>query len=90
MTALTVNELIDELTRLKNAGKGDLPVHFTYNYGDHWKTEVAPTIELVDVGQVVYSDYHSMDKVIERDDDWTPEDEARLADKNPTTAILLR
>jgi hypothetical protein len=43
----------------------DLPAHFAYLYGDHWRTTVAPEISAVNDGTVVYSAYHSMDKLIE-------------------------
>jgi len=46
----------------------DADVHFSYNYGDHWRTQVAPTINRVDEGYVEHSDYHRMDKVIDPDD----------------------
>ena len=40
-------------------------VHFSYNYGDHWRTEVAPKVDRVHQGIVEYSDYHQMDKLVE-------------------------
>ena len=42
-------------------------VHFSYNYGDHWSTEVAPKVGSVLEGLVKYSNYHRMDKVMEED-----------------------
>jgi len=42
-------------------------VHFTYNYGDHWRTEVAPEVGSVLEGFVKYSDYHRMDKLMDED-----------------------
>ena len=69
MQALTVEELIQELEMLRDAGYGDKPVHFTYNYGDHWNTTVAPVAERVEVGYVKYSDYHNMPKETEDEDD---------------------
>jgi hypothetical protein len=47
-------------------------VHFEYNYGDHWRTQVAPKVSSVEMGLVQYSDYHRMDKVVEPD--WDEED----------------
>jgi hypothetical protein len=44
-------------------------VVFSYNYGDHWRTQVAAPVEYIDEGQVVYSEYHRQDKVVERDED---------------------
>lgn len=69
MEAMTVDQLIEELKILSDQGKGQLPVHFTYNYGDHWKTRVAAIVETVEEGEIIHSDYHNMDKVLERDDD---------------------
>ena len=43
-------------------------VHFSYNYGDHWRTEVAPTVDRVDEGVVKYSEYHRMDKMVDDED----------------------
>jgi len=43
-------------------------VHFSYCYGDHWRTEVAPTVESVSEGLVKYSDYHSMDRLMDEDE----------------------
>ena len=50
-------------------------VHFSYNYGDHWRTEVAPKVGRVDEGAVVYSEYHRMDKMLEDDGDCEFDDE---------------
>jgi hypothetical protein len=46
----------------------ELEVHFQYNYGDHWRTQVAPTVDSVMTGRVVHSAYHSMDKVVDEED----------------------
>ena len=62
--ALTVAELIEELKYMDQ----DAYVHFSYNYGDHWRTEVAPVVVGVSEGYVVDSDYHRMPKVVEEDD----------------------
>ena len=49
-------------------------VHFAYNYGDHWRTEVAPKVSDVREGVVTYSEYHRMDKVADEDyDDEDPD-----------------
>jgi len=58
---MKVSELIEQLGYMDK----DAEVHFSYCYGDHWRTEVAPKIDRVDVGSVVYSDYHRMDKMLE-------------------------
>ena len=62
---MKVSELIDILGRYDQ----DVEVHFSYNYGDHWRTEVAPAICQVSDGVVEYSDYHRMDKLIENEED---------------------
>ena len=43
-------------------------VHFSYNYGDHWRTEVAPKVGSVLEGVVKYSEYHRMDKLVDEDE----------------------
>lgn len=59
----------------------DLPVHFSYNYGDRWRTQVAPEAQDVDVGMVRHSAYHDMPMVIdeESEKDEAEEDEASKA-----------
>lgn len=66
--AYTVQDLIDELQSMDP----NLEVRFTYNYGDHWRTQVAEKVRSIDMGIVQYSDYHRMDKVVEPD--WDNED----------------
>jgi hypothetical protein len=44
-------------------------VHFAYNWGDYWRTEVAPKVVRVGTGAVVFSDYHRMHKMVEMDDE---------------------
>ena len=58
----------DLINELKNWDP-DTEVHFAYNYGDHWRTEVAPKIRRVGEGMVAHSEYHQMDKLIEDDSD---------------------
>lgn len=65
---MTVTELRELLQDLEVSGKGDLEVVFSYNYGDHWKTEVAEFVADAMEGTVAYSDYHNMHKVIEESD----------------------
>jgi len=43
-------------------------VHYSYNYGDHWRTEVAPSVSQVSEGVVEFSDYHRMDKMVDDED----------------------
>jgi hypothetical protein len=62
---MTVEELIEELQNFEP----DTPVHFSYNYGDYWKTVVAPETRTVEELPIVYSDYHSMPKLAEDSED---------------------
>jgi len=57
---MLVKELIESLKYMDQ----DAEVHFSYNYGDHWRTEVAPSVSRVNEGVVEYSDYHRMDKLV--------------------------
>ena len=61
---MKVSELIEILGRYNQ----DVEVHFSYNYGDHWRTEVAPAICQVHDGVVEYSEYHRMDKMVDDED----------------------
>jgi hypothetical protein len=67
---MQVKELIEILSRYDQ----DVEVHFSYNYGDHWRTEVAPAICQVSDGVVEYSDYHRMDKLVTDEDECYDED----------------
>jgi len=62
---MLVKELIESLKYMDQ----DAEVHFAYNYGDHWRTEVAPKVSQVTEGVVEYSDYHRMDKMLEEEYD---------------------
>ena len=62
---MKVAELI-ELLQMENP---EAEVHFSYTYGDYWRTQVAPTVDSVEVGRVKFSDYHRMDKVVDEDED---------------------
>lgn len=76
---MTVAELIEAL-------KGQDPnaeVHFVYDYGDHWHTNVAPEVSEVETGAVKHSDYHRMPRVLDLD---TVEDE----EDQGTAVVLLR
>lgn len=59
---------VSELIELLQMESPDAEVHFSYNYGDHWRTQVAPTVDTVEVGVVEYSAYHSMDKIADDED----------------------
>ena len=47
----------------------DAEVHFSYNYGDHWRTQVAPRVRRIEEGVVQFSAYHSMDKIEDDEDE---------------------
>ena len=61
---MQVKDLIEQLRSMNPEAE----VHFSYNYGDHWRTEVAPTVDAVTEGVVKYSDYHRMDKLLDEDE----------------------
>lgn len=65
---------VAELIELLQMEDQDADVHFSYNYGDHWRTQVAPKVRSVEQGVVAYSDYHRMDKIVEEDYDDEDED----------------
>jgi len=62
---MKVAELIEILGRYDQ----EADVHFSYGYGDHWRTEVAPAVCQVIDGVVEYSDYHQMDKLVTDEDE---------------------
>jgi hypothetical protein len=61
---MLVKELIESLKYMDQ----DAEVHFSYNYGDHWRTQVAPRVREVFDGVVKPSDYHGMDKLMDESD----------------------
>ena len=61
---MQVKELIEMLSYLDQNAE----VHFSYNYGDHWQTQVASSVDRVDLALVKYSEYHRMDKLMDEDD----------------------
>jgi hypothetical protein len=67
---MLVKELIESLKYMDQ----DAEVHFAYNYGDHWRTEVAPKVSQVTEGVVEYSEYHRMDKLVTDEEDCYDED----------------
>jgi hypothetical protein len=67
---MQVKELIEQLQDMNPEAE----VHFAYGYGDHWRTTVAPAASRVFQGQVQYSEYHRMDKMVEDEDDFYEEE----------------
>jgi hypothetical protein len=72
---------VAELVALLQAEDQDAEVHFTYNYGDHCRTMVAPAVTSVETGYVKDSAYHGMPKVVDLDDAEDNQD-------NPAVVIL--
>jgi hypothetical protein len=83
--------LVRDLIELLEGYEADMEVHFAYNYGDHWRTEVAPKVSNVREGVVEYSDYHRMDKVatIEEDYDVYDEDTGETETKVRRVVVLV-
>lgn len=88
LNGLTVSELLEQLQSLLDSEEvqEDTPVVFSYNYGDHWRTRVAPQVNEVEIGYVTYSDYHQMPKV----DDGDLEDNEHEAAGHKKVIILSR
>jgi hypothetical protein len=83
---MTVEELINTLQFMDMNAE----VHFSYNYGDHWRTEVAPKVGRVDEGAVVYSEYHRMDKILDADGDCEFDDEGNeVVDESTRRVVVL-
>ena len=61
---MKVSQLIEQLQGMNPEAE----VHYAYNYGDHWRTEVAPKVDRVDEGVVEFSEYHRMDKMVDYED----------------------
>lgn len=59
---------VSELIMTLHECDQDADVHFSYNYGDHWHTVVAPEVETVEEGRVVNSAYHNMPKLLDEDE----------------------
>ena len=80
---MKVSDLIAELQTMDPEAE----VHFSYNYGDHWRTQVAPTVDRVESGTVKYSDYHRMPKVVEYDQ-YDEDDESSMDQSSGQVVIL--
>jgi hypothetical protein len=65
---------VQELIALLQDMNPEADVHIAYNYGDHWRTVVAPEVRSVTETYVIESNYHSMPKVV--DDESEVDDEA--------------
>jgi hypothetical protein len=71
---MKVKDLIEQLGYMD----AEAEVHFSYNYGDHWRTQVAPSVDSVEEGVVEFSDYHRMDKMVEEYEDQFDEETGDL------------
>lgn len=88
---MKVSDLIAELQGCDQ----DAEVHFAYNYSDHWRTEVAPKVDCVEMGTVKHSEYHRMPKVVQydaEDDDaeYSTIDEYNAAMAQKNNVVILR
>lgn len=72
---LTVKELRQQLRDYPD----DMPVVFKYNYGDHWRTQVAAPASDLEEGEVEWSDYHSMPKIVDDEDEHDEAQPERVA-----------
>jgi hypothetical protein len=67
---MNVKELMEALSGMDP----EATVHFAYNYGDHWRTTVAPEVGDVREGYVAHSSCHDMPKEVRaNEDDFEPE-----------------
>ncbi len=78
---MKVQELIEQLQSMNP----DAEVHFSYSYGDHWRTRVAPSVDQVFEGVVKHSEYHGTDKLMDEDDMY--EDEGDYKDTRRVVVI---
>jgi hypothetical protein len=80
---MKVSELIEQLGYMDK----DAEVHFSYNYGDHWRSQVAPRVSQVFEGVVEFSEYHRMDKLIDDEDCYDEETGDYKADVRKVVVI---
>ena len=69
---LTVAQLIEQLQSMPQEAQ----VVYAYNYGDHWRTQVAECVQTVEEKEVQWSAYHSMPKLVDLDDDHHDDDKS--------------
>jgi hypothetical protein len=83
---MQVYQLIEQLEYLDPNAE----VHFSYGYGDHWRTEVAPAVSNIREGVVEYSEYHRMDKILEDTGDCEFDDEGNeVVDETLRRVVVL-
>lgn len=81
---MTVGELIERLRQY--APNVDAKVRFSYNYGDHGRTQVAVEVTEVSAGVVRWSDYVEDFELLEVGEDFDDVDELRGTER----AVVLR
>ncbi len=81
---MLVKELIESLKYMDQ----DAEVHFSYCYGDHWRTEVAPKASRVNEGIVAYSEYHRMDKLVQDEEDCYDEDTGNFKEEVRRVVVI--
>lgn len=81
---MKVSELIESLKYMDQ----DAEVHFCYNYGDHWRTVVAPCVSQVSEGYVKHSEYHSMDKLVDHEEDIYDEETGNYKENIRTVVVI--
>jgi hypothetical protein len=79
---MLVKELIHELSSMNP----DAEVHFSYNYNDYWRTQVAPKVSSIETSYVTHSKYHNLPKLIELDDEDDEDDE----DTDEKEVVIIR
>jgi len=60
---------VSDLIELLQEHDEDAEVHFSYDYGDHWHTNVAPKVMNVSEAYVKHSEYHRMDALLDGEPD---------------------
>jgi hypothetical protein len=81
---MKVSDLIQQLTHMNPEAE----VHFSYNYGDYGRTEVAPQIRRVEEEYVIHSDYHRMDKIA--DEEYDTNEETGDWEEGVRSVVILR
>lgn len=81
---MNVRQLIEQLQSMNP----DAEVHYSYNYGDHWRTQVAPTVDRVEEGVVEHSSYHDMDRMVDDEDDMYDEETGNFKDTVRQVVVL--
>jgi hypothetical protein len=82
---MKVRDLIESLGHMDP----EADVHFSYNYGDHWRTHVAPKVRQVFEGAVEFSDYHRMDRLVEEEDDVYLDEESGNPEENVRRVVVI-